>query len=139
MDLNEQEEKIYRQAAMEWAFIDFWRMVLDDIKAGRITTSDFKKKPIIKKEQKKKKIIFKEKGRARTLIDNNLKISQVMKNYGIKIEKNNKIICPFHTDTNPSLSFDDNKNIFFCFGCNIKGDIVKLNAMLKKLKNGNNK
>jgi hypothetical protein len=50
-------------------------------------------------------------------------------------------ICPFHNDTNPSLSLSEEKNLFKCFGCSAKGNIIKFNAMLKRLnkeaENGN--
>lgn len=29
-----------------------------------------------------------------------------------------KIVCPFHSDVNPSMSVDLNKGICYCFGCN---------------------
>lgn len=35
---------------------------------------------------------------------------------------NQKIICPFHEDVNPSMSVDLNKGFWFCFGCNLSGD-----------------
>ena len=123
MNQTEYEEKIYRQANMEWGFLDFWRMVLDDLEAGKICTNDFPRKNTISKKTKKKNIPN-VKGRVRKLIDSNLKISEVAVKYGLKLEKNNKIICPFHHDTDPSLSFNDNMNVFFCFGCHATGDII---------------
>lgn len=32
-------------------------------------------------------------------------------------------ICPFHMDSNPSLSIDINEGLWYCFGCNKGGDI----------------
>ncbi len=32
-------------------------------------------------------------------------------------------ICPFHMDSNPSLSVDINEGLWYCFGCNKGGDI----------------
>ncbi|MGB9638295.1 MAG: DNA primase [bacterium] len=32
-------------------------------------------------------------------------------------------ICPFHMDSNPSLSIDINDGLWYCFGCNRGGDI----------------
>ena len=34
-----------------------------------------------------------------------------------------KAICPFHDDTNPSLSIDGNRKIFKCFSCGKGGDV----------------
>ena len=31
--------------------------------------------------------------------------------------------CPFHTDRRASMSIDDEKGLFHCFGCNTSGDI----------------
>ena len=31
--------------------------------------------------------------------------------------------CPFHADKDPSLSVDPHKGVFYCFGCNIGGDV----------------
>lgn len=40
------------------------------------------------------------------------------------------MICPFHVDKDPSLSFDNQKNVFNCFGCGAKGDIVEFKRRL---------
>jgi DNA primase len=34
-------------------------------------------------------------------------------------------LCPFHKDTNPSLSIDPVKNEWHCFGCDRKGDVIE--------------
>jgi hypothetical protein len=41
--------------------------------------------------------------------------------------------CPFHNDNNPSLSLDEARGLFHCFGCKTSGNIIKFYAMLKKL------
>lgn len=45
---------------------------------------------------------------------------------GIKLNRNNKSLCPFHKESTPSFSVHPDKNIFYCFGCNKKGDAVTL-------------
>ena len=35
---------------------------------------------------------------------------------------NQKIVCPFHEDINPSLVLNFEENKWFCFGCNRSGD-----------------
>lgn len=55
------------------------------------------------------------------------KIYDVVSHY-IKLTKkgNNWVgLCNFHTDTNPSLSVSEDKNIFKCFACGISGNPVK--------------
>jgi len=42
-----------------------------------------------------------------------------MKNEGL-------VICPFHADTNPSLSINFQAQLFYCFGCNKKGSSLDL-------------
>ena len=36
-----------------------------------------------------------------------------------------KVLCPFHDDTNASLSINLEKGVYFCHGCDKKGDIYK--------------
>jgi len=63
-------------------------------------------------------------GKFRKLIDSKIKITNVAKKYGLDVKKN-KALCPFHADGTPSLSFNDEKNVFNCFGCGAKGDIIE--------------
>jgi len=44
-----------------------------------------------------------------------------------------KIACPFHDDTEPSLSIDPAKKRFHCFGCGIKGNILEFVAEMEGL------
>lgn len=39
--------------------------------------------------------------------------------------KGNLTICPFHQDTNPSLSINVREQYFNCFGCGVGGDVVR--------------
>lgn len=43
-------------------------------------------------------------------------------------------VCPFHGDSNSSLSLSDEKGLFNCFGCHVSGNIIKFYAMLKSIK-----
>jgi len=60
-------------------------------------------------------------------------IIDVARSFGLEV-KGNKAICPFHEDTSPSLSFNSEKNIFHCFGCGKKGNIITFYALMKKIK-----
>lgn len=42
-------------------------------------------------------------------------------------------VCPFHGDTDPSLSINLRHGGFHCFGCNQKGDILSFHAALHHL------
>lgn len=53
-------------------------------------------------------------------------IIDIAKRLGIQIINNNKAICPFHNDTNPSLSFNIKYNYYHCFSCGASGDNIKL-------------
>jgi DNA primase len=47
---------------------------------------------------------------------------------GISLKKNGKSyfgLCPFHDDTNPSLSVNPTKNLWQCFGCGAGGDVIR--------------
>jgi len=55
---------------------------------------------------------------------------------GQSLNKNNKIICPFHNDSDPSLSFNIEENYFHCFGCGVGGgpiEMVKLTRNVEAL------
>ena len=47
---------------------------------------------------------------------------------GVKLKRVGRSLmglCPFHKDTNPSLSIDPVKNEWHCFGCDRKGDVIE--------------
>lgn len=47
------------------------------------------------------------------------------------------IRCPFpdHDDGSPSFSYDDNKQVFNCFGCGRSGDVVNLHYYMNHIEN----
>ncbi|WP_406616125.1 DNA primase [Mycoplasmopsis hyopharyngis] len=49
-----------------------------------------------------------------------------------KFGRNFRAICPFHSDTNPSLSIDVNKQIFKCFVCSTGGNVISFVSKYKK-------
>lgn len=44
---------------------------------------------------------------------------------------NQKIICPFHEDVNPSMIIDLEEGRWFCFGCQLSGDAVKFVQLME--------
>ena len=46
---------------------------------------------------------------------------------------NYKAICPFHGDTDPSLSVSPSRRIWKCFGCGKGGDVIKFVAEYKNI------
>lgn len=52
-------------------------------------------------------------------------------------ETEQKIICPFHPDINPSMKVNLDKNFFFCFGCDSKGNALNF-VMIMEKQNGLN-
>ncbi len=73
------------------------------------------------------------KGVVRKEIDKRIKITEVAKQFGLDPDSKGKIHCPFHADGNPSCYLNDDKNIFHCFGCDAKGDIIEFYRRLKEI------
>jgi DNA primase len=51
---------------------------------------------------------------------------------------NQKIVCPFHKDINPSMMVNLKDGSWFCFGCNLTGDAIKFVKLMEKQYNGLN-
>ncbi len=57
-------------------------------------------------------------------IKREVSIQRLAEARGIKLRRVGRSLmglCPFHKDTNPSLSIDPVKNVWHCFGCERKG------------------
>ena len=57
-----------------------------------------------------------------------ISVKQAAEHYGLKINRNDMVCCPFHNDRHPSLKL--NEEYFFCFGCGAKGDVIDFVARL---------
>jgi len=42
----------------------------------------------------------------------------------IKLNRNQKALCPFHSDLTPSFSIHPKKQFWHCFGCGASGDVI---------------
>jgi len=61
-------------------------------------------------------------------IKREISIQRLAEARGIKLRRVGRSLmglCPFHKDTNPSLSIDPVKNEWHCFGCDRKGDVIE--------------
>jgi hypothetical protein len=84
---------------------------------------------------KKKRSVIKvnlRQSRVKKLINENIKISDIARGYGLKL-RNNMAVCPFHADSQASLGFDDTRNIYHCFGCNAKGDLIEFERRMEMI------
>lgn len=99
-----------------------------DILLGEIK----KYKPI--KQQRKLKFGELLMAKPRALIIDKCDFGKVLDKYGIK-HRGHMALCPFHNDTNYSLSFNNDNGLWKCFGsgCESKGDIITLIKMLGDL------
>ena len=59
-------------------------------------------------------------------------IQQVLQHYGIKTRQK-MAWCPVHDDKTPSLSFNNEKAVWNCFGCGEKGNLLTLIDKLNEL------
>jgi hypothetical protein len=63
-------------------------------------------------------------------------ISEVIRSYGVEIRPGGKeqiALCPFHPDKNPSLSVNEDKGLFHCFGCGAGGDVFNFVQLIEKV------
>ena len=63
-----------------------------------------------------------------SLIKQHVSIIDACNAYGIKLDRNGKAQCPFHAEKEPSFSVKG--QIFNCFGCGKKGDVITLTQLL---------
>lgn len=68
-------------------------------------------------------------------INNKLDIVEIVSEY-VPLSKKGKNfwgVCPFHGDSNPSMSVSPEKQIYKCFSCGASGGIVNFYADIKKI------
>ena len=57
-----------------------------------------------------------------------ISVKDAAEQYGLKVNRNGMICCPFHNDRHPSLKL--NEDYFYCFGCGATGDVIDFTARL---------
>lgn len=68
------------------------------------------------------------------IIKEEVNIMDVAVALGIKLNRHNACLCPFHNEKTPSFYIVPQKNIYHCFGCNTTGDSINLVQRYLKLK-----
>ena len=69
-------------------------------------------------------------------IKSSVDLAALVKAKGIQLKKNGKSyfgLCPFHDDTNPSLSINPTENLWQCFGCGAGGDVIRFVELIDKV------
>jgi DNA primase catalytic core len=69
-------------------------------------------------------------------IKRDIDLAAFIESRGIILKKNGKGyvgLCPFHEDSNPSLSVNPTKNLWQCFGCGTGGDIIRFVELMDKV------
>ena len=64
-------------------------------------------------------------------IKKRLTMQEVAEHYGHTPDRKGFIRCPFHDEKTPSCKLDDEKGMFYCFGCGTYGDAVRFVLLLK--------
>jgi len=64
-------------------------------------------------------------------VKNNVKIADVVQDYGVQLNYQGQGLCPFHKEKTPSFSVKRDDNIFKCFGCGESGDAISFVAKIK--------
>lgn len=54
-------------------------------------------------------------------VKENVTTRQAAEQYGLKVNRNGMICCPFHNDRHPSMKVDKG---YYCFACGEKGDVI---------------
>ena len=55
-------------------------------------------------------------------------VKEAAEYYGLEVNRDNMVCCPFHADRTPSMKL--NEDYFYCFGCGAHGDVIDLTAQL---------
>jgi hypothetical protein len=53
-----------------------------------------------------------------------LPITDILLSYGVEVKKQNKAICPLHSEKSPSFTIYPKTNSWHCFGCGVGGSAI---------------
>src|SRR6185437_2539747 len=68
-------------------------------------------------------------------IKRQLSMTTVLGHYGLKTDKHDRLLCPFHPDKTPSLQIYPKTNTFCCFSSNCNagtGDTIQFIQLMEK-------
>lgn len=71
-----------------------------------------------------------------SFVKNNIKILDVVNEYTTLKKAGGlywKSPCPFHQEKTPSFTVSPDKDIFYCFGCHVSGDVIGFIAKIENL------
>ena len=60
-------------------------------------------------------------------IKESITTKQAAMHYGLNVNQNDMVCCPFHNDRHPSMKVSEG---YYCFGCGEKGDVINFVAKL---------
>ena len=63
-------------------------------------------------------------------VKENITTKQAAMHYGLNVNQNDMVCCPFHNDRHPSMKVSEG---YYCFGCGEKGDVINFVAKLHNL------
>lgn len=66
-------------------------------------------------------------------IKQRLSLESVLNHYGLKPNRNNMLLCPFHEDKTASLQVNLEQNKYKCYACDKKGDVIQFVQDYEKL------
>ena len=72
-------------------------------------------------------------------IKQQLSILSVLEYYGLELDKNNRLHCPFHDDKTPSMQIYPKSNSYCCFSSNCDagtGDVIQFIQLMEHLAGG---
>ena len=68
-------------------------------------------------------------------INTKVRLSDFIGQYVSLTEKGNSFVgkCPFHNENTPSFNVNNDKSLFYCFGCKTGGNIINFTTKYKNL------
>ena len=63
---------------------------------------------------------------------NSINILEVAEKLNIEFNRNNKALCFIHNEVQPSLSFEPKRNMWYCFGCGVGGNVAKRGSQRRR-------